>query len=203
MKVKEYRIFTFYFAEMGQNLEIYLDEDTQLMIKAAEGVNNARAELCDKYLPIITAYATKRNGHNRLSEDIAQEVFKRLLPKISDYRPTSSVKTYLFKFARNIIREHQRKPRHQFVTNDYLDEIIDKSENLVTTLRQNELAEIIEKAKNKLPNKQRQAVKLLYYSNTSIAGAAKLAGCSTKVLHQRFEDAKKRLAVLLKQFRDY
>ena len=132
---------------------IYFDEDTQLMIKAAEGDNNAYAVLCKKYLPIITAYAASINGSVNSPEDIAQEVFKRLLPKISDYRPNSSAKTYLFKFTRNIIREHQRKPRHQFVTNDYLDEIIDESENPVTTLRQKEHAEIIEKAKNKLPDK--------------------------------------------------
>ena len=91
----------------------------------------------------------------------------------------------------------------KFVTNDYLDEIIDESENLVTTLRQKELAEIIEKAKNKLPDKQRQAVELLYYSSTSIAGAAKLAGCSNVAFRRRICDVKKRLSVLLETIRNY
>ena len=56
------------------------------------GDQNALAKVCDKYLPIITAYAASINGHADSSEDIAQEVFLRVMPEISDYRPTASVK---------------------------------------------------------------------------------------------------------------
>jgi len=126
------------------------------MQKAAIGNQNARAELYDKYLPIITAYAASINGRADSSEDIAQKVFRRLLQKISDYHPTSSAKTYLLKFARNIIQEQRQKPQHQTLVSDYIDAMVDVS-NPVTILRK------------KLPDKQRQAVKPLYYSNTSIA----------------------------------
>ena len=111
MKVKEYRIFTFYWIlrRWGQNLEIYFDEDTQLMIKAAEGDNNAYAVLYKKYLPIITRYAAKRNGHNRSSEDIAQEVLTRVYENRASYRPTAAFKTYLFTYAKNVIHKYQHR----------------------------------------------------------------------------------------------
>ena len=186
---------------MSKSKRVYRDEDTVLMQKAAMGDQIALAKVCDKYLPIITAYAASINGHTDSPEDIAQEVFLRLLPKIYDYRSTASVKRYLFEYTQNIMQEYHRKPRHQPLADDYIETMTDESDP-AAILRQKELAEIIRKAKDKLPAKQRQAAELLYYTNTSIAKAAKSAGCSIKVLHQRVEDAKKRLAVLLRQNRD-
>jgi predicted DNA-binding protein (UPF0251 family) len=46
-------------------------------------------------------------------------------------------------------------------------------------------------------------IKFAFYSPISIDEAAKLAGCSNVVFRRRIQDAKNRLSVLLKQFRDY
>ena len=183
-------------------MEIYLDEDTQLMIKAAEGDNNAYAVLYKKYLPIITRYAAKRNGHNRSSEDIAQEVLTRVYENRASYRPTAAFKTYLFTYAENVIHEHQHRFTEQL--DDCLEiEIMDDWFNPEIAAQNRELANRIKETMGRLSEKQRQAIKFAFYSSISIDEATKLAGCSKVVFRYRVKDAKKRLAVLLKQFRDY
>jgi RNA polymerase sigma-70 factor, ECF subfamily len=181
-------------------LEKYFDEDTQLMIKAAEGDNNAYALLYKKYLPIITRYAAKRNGHNLSSEDIAQEVFTRVYENRASYCPTAAFKTYLFTYAKNVIHKYQYCFTEQL--DDYL-EIMDGWFNPEIGAQNRELANRIKETIGRLSEKQRQAIKFAFYSPISIDEAAKLAGCSNVVFRYRVKDAKKRLAVLLKQFRDY
>ena len=183
-------------------MEIYFDEDTYLMIKAAAGDNNAYAVLCKKYLPIITRYATKRNGHSSSSEDIAQEVLFRVWEDREKYRPTAAFKTCLFTYAENVIHEHQHRFTEQL--DDCLEiEIMDGWFNPEIAAQKRELANRIKETMGRLSEKQRQAIKFAFYSHVSIDEAAKLAGCSNVVFRRRICDARKRLSVLLGPIRNY
>ena len=183
-------------------MEIYLDEDTQLMIKAAEGDNNAYAVLYKKYLPIITRYAARRNGHSRSSEDIAQEVLTRVYENRASYRPTAAFKTYLFTYAKNVIHKYQRRFTEQL--DDCLEiKIMDGWFNPEIAAQNRELANRIKETIGRLSEKQRQAIKFAFYSSISIDKAAKLAGCSNVAFRRRICDARKRLIVLLEPIRNY
>jgi RNA polymerase sigma-70 factor (ECF subfamily) len=183
-------------------LEIYLDEDTQLMIKAAAGDNNAYAVLYKKYLPIITAYAAKRNGHNRSSEDIAQDVLFRVWEDREKYQPKSAFKTYLFTYAENVIHKYQHRFTEEL--DDCLEiEIMDDWFNPEIAAQNRELANRVKETMGRLSEKQRQAIKFTFYSSISIDEAAKLAGCSNVAFRRRICDAKKRLSVLLEPIRNY
>lgn len=185
---------------MAENNGIYFDEDTQLMLKAAEGDIKAYAELYKKYFPVVIGFVSKLNGQCHIAEDIAMEVFTRIWQQRTKYHPDSTVKTYLFSFTKNIIREYQRDTRHQDVEKDY-PPLIDERSDPINIFQQKELTETIEKAKSKLSSKQLHAVELIFYSNISIAEAAKLAGCSESAFRRRVHDAKKRLSVLLQLIR--
>jgi DNA-directed RNA polymerase specialized sigma24 family protein len=81
-------------------------------------------------LPIITRYAAKRNGHNRLSEDIAQEVFFRVWQDRAKYQPKSAFKTFLFTYAKNVFYEHKSKSSREILLSDadYSDLVLNDSE---------------------------------------------------------------------------
>lgn len=189
---------------MTENKRIlYLDEDIQLMLKVAEGDEDAFNIIYKKYFRIVTDYATSINGHASSSEDIANEVFERVWRQRAKYKPTSNVKTYLFTFAGNVIQEYQRRAKYeQSALNNYTPIMIEQPAT-ETVVQNIELREAIEAAKSKLSEKQRQAIEFAFHSNISIREAAKLAGCSYMGFCYRIKDAKKRLSVLLKQFRDY
>ncbi|MHC4757537.1 MAG: RNA polymerase sigma factor [Planctomycetota bacterium] len=189
---------------MVENRRIYLDEDVQLMLRVAESDEDAFNILYGKFFRIVADYATSRNGHCNSSEDIANEVFERVWAQRAEYQPTSALKTYLFTFAGNVISEYQRRCWYQeSMLNSYSKIVPAEQPAADIAVQYEELIEIVEKAKSKLSKKQRQAMEFAFYSNISINEAAKLAGCSYMVFCSRIKDAKKRLAVLLKQFRDY
>ncbi|MFC1781568.1 RNA polymerase sigma factor [Planctomycetota bacterium] len=184
---------------MNSNKHLYLDEDVQLMLKVADGDEDAFNTLYRKYFQIVTDYTTSSNGHFNSSEEITNEVFKRVWDQRAKYQPTSTLKTYLFTFVGIVMLEHQRRCRYQQSTlKNYSKMIIAEQSAADAAVQYNrELIEIIEKAKGKLSEKQQQAIELAFYSNISIDEAAKLADCSNSVFRRRICDAKKRLSALL------
>lgn len=189
---------------MIENRRIDLDEDIQLMLRVADGDEDAFNTLYKKYFQIVTDYATSSKGHSNSSEDIANEVFKRVWDQRAKYQPTSALKTYLFTFAGNVMLEHQRRCRYQqSMLNNYSEMVMAEQPAADAAVQYREIIEIIEKAKSKLSKKQQQAIEFTFSSNISIDEAAKLAGCSNVVFRYRVNDAKKRLSVLLKRFQDY
>ncbi|OHB55292.1 MAG: hypothetical protein A2Y12_00555 [Planctomycetes bacterium GWF2_42_9] len=179
----------------------YFDDDIQLMLKVAEGDKNAFNKIYKKYFQIVIDYATSINKSSNLSEDIANEAFERVWRQRAKYKPTSTVKTYLFTFAGKVIQEYHRRSKYQrMMLNNYSDIAIIQEFNPEVIVQNMELKENIETAKNKLSKKQRQAIEFIFYHNMNINEAAKLAGCSNNVFSQRINDAKRQISVFLKQF---
>ena len=184
---------------MTENKKIFFDEDTQLMMKASKGDKKAYALLYNKYFSAVTSFVSSIGGQLQTREDISQEVFTRIWSNRESYQPNSTFKTFLFTYAKNVMHELQR---HLLLTTSNFEMIVTPFD-YETEIEHKELTIIIEKAKSKLSEQQLQALEFAFYSNISIAEAAKLAGCSTKVFRQRVYDAKERLSVLLERVRDY
>ena len=184
---------------MTEDKRIYLDEDTQLMIKASEGDKKAYTELYNKYFPAVSRFVSSRNGQVPSAEDITQEVFTRIWNNRKSYQPNSTFKTFLFTYAKNVMHELQQ---HLPAVANRFEMMVEPS-NPETAVQHKELTIIIERAKSKLSEKQVQALEFTFYSNISIDEAAKLAGCSQSVFRRRVCDAKKRLSVLLEPIRNY
>jgi RNA polymerase sigma-70 factor, ECF subfamily len=181
---------------------IHLDEDTRLMMKAAGGDARSFARLYRKYLPAVTAYSTSINGHNGSAEDVAQEVFARVWQKRSQYRPESSMKTYLFSFARIIVRERQfnsQNVSYGLGKNADLQSVSAGQEYQA----ENELVELedqVRKAIDHLSVKQQLAVKLCYFDNLSIQEAAERVKDSYCTFQKRLYRAQKILMARLARF---
>jgi len=75
------------------------------MFKAAAGDPEAFVQLYRKFYSPIEAYLAKLNGQHVSLEDLVQEVFTRVWEQRGNFRGDSSVKTYLFGIARNVMCE--------------------------------------------------------------------------------------------------
>ena len=187
---------------MTAKVKFHLDDDTQLMLKVAKGDEDAFIRIYSKYYPIVKDYAASINQNVNSSEDIANEVFERVWQKRSEYKPVSTVKTFLFSFAKYVILEYQRRTKYEHSALSSCSPEVHEQPASEAVVQNMELKEIIETAKSRLSKKQLQAIEFAFYSNISIDEAAKLVGCSNHVFSQRINDAKRRLSVLLREFKN-
>jgi len=179
---------------------ILLDEDSRLMVKAAQGDGTAYSKLCEKYSPIITRYAARRNGHNGSSEDIAQEVLTRIYKDKADYQPTAAFKTYLFTYVKNILSENKLSSVNKGITldTDELSHLTAKPSQFETTSQNSDVVAYLEKAIAKLPDRQRKAFELIYITGLSPANTAETLNCSINAVYVALHRAKKALRRILK-----
>ncbi|MHC4755965.1 MAG: RNA polymerase sigma factor [Planctomycetota bacterium] len=79
------------------------------MIKVLEGDRDAYTKLYNKYFSAIASFISKLDNRFQSPEDIAQEVLIRIWENRAKYHPTAALKTYLFAYAKNVLKEN--KPR--------------------------------------------------------------------------------------------
>ena len=184
------------------NPEIYLDEDTRLMLQAADGNAQAFAKLYRKYIPIVTSYLASLNAHQNLLESLTQEVFVRIWHHRKRYHPSSTIKTYLFGYANKVLAEERKRFRKELtVTHKWFlkrhANSFDVSSGPEPKVLRAELAKTVRHAISELTNKQKQAVKIFYILGCSVDEAAERANCSTKAFESRLSRARQRLRQLL------
>ena len=187
---------------MGDSLRKHLDEDTQLMLKVGRGNSWAFTKVYNKYFSVVTDYIASRNSYSVIPEDIAQEVFSRIWHNRAKYQPNSSVKTFLFGYAKKVLMEEQNRlvkavtaKQNRSLEHPLTSSII--SSNPETAVSQAELEKVLKQAISQLPAKQRQAIRLTYGKGMSLQQAAKEANCSREAFWSRLRRGRERLGQLL------
>ena len=103
---------------MTNNSKLITADDEQLVEAALRGDSASFGTIVERYWKMAIALAlTKINNYSE-AEDIAQEVFYRIWDKREEYRPTAAFKTFLFAYARNVIRKRQW---HKPATTNHLE----------------------------------------------------------------------------------
>ena len=88
------------------------DRDRALMELALRGDAAAFADLVHRYWSPLAAYARRLLGGNReAGEDLAQEAFLRIWNGRLHWRPTGSVRAFLYGLVRNLALNERRSAR--------------------------------------------------------------------------------------------
>lgn len=74
---------------------------------ARQGDKGALAQVCERFYPRIYRYISHRVGDARDAEDLAGEVFVRMLGSIREQR--GNLEAWLFRIAGNVVTDHYRK----------------------------------------------------------------------------------------------
>ena len=169
---------------MVENRRIYLNDDTRLMLKAAKGDKEAFVKLYRTYFPVVVSFISSLDSHFQSAEDIAQEVFTHVWQNRAKYHPTAAFKTYLFAYAKNILKTN-KSPVDRAITLD-----IDKLSLLTAESRQfkaiaqnEEIISSLAKLGANLPDRQRQSFELIYITGLSPAKTAEILNCSLNAVH--------------------
>lgn len=187
---------------MAENKRIYIDEDTRLMIKASNGDKKAYGTLYRKYFFILADYAKSLNGTQVPPEDIAQEIFVRVWKNREKYTPNSTIKTYLFGYAKNILWEEKSRSTQISSYNIYLREnnlLPSKiSPDPESDSDPAESQDMLKYAMSRLPPKQKVAIELFYIKKMSLLNAARYCNCHIKAFESRLIRARNKLRQLLR-----
>lgn len=170
--------------------------DQELIGLARSGDRQAFGELVERHYDFVYRIAWRWAGNRSDAEDIAQDVCVRLGKAIRSFKGDGAFTTWLYAMTMNAARDLKRKERrdslktqafgvHAAIAGELPEEPDDQAERLWASVRA-------------LPDKQREAVTLVYGEGLSHAEAAEAMGLAEATVSWHVHEAKKRLRVLMR-----
>lgn len=171
-------------------MDIY--DDIELVKLSVDGDTEAFAHLVKRHYMTVYRASYKWCGIREGAEDIAQEVFIKLAQKLKTFRQKSSFKTWLYRITINTAKDFHRKHaiQHTYETAFALEQ---GPGNSTPLLDEHLDAVRLYKALNKLPEKQKSAILLVFAEGLNHREAAQVLNCSETTVSWRIFQARKRL----------
>ncbi|MBZ7922058.1 RNA polymerase sigma factor [Ensifer adhaerens] len=169
--------------------------DAELVEKAVGGDRQAFGQLVERHYDFVLGVAWRWSGNVSDAEDIAQDVCLRLGAAIRGFRGTSRFRTWLYTLTLNAARDHRRRQARDISRMQaYASE---QATAVPPQDPEEEQREVLWAAVRALPEKQCDAVLLVYAEGLSHAAAADVLGCSEATISWHVHEARKRLKTLL------
>lgn len=173
------------------------ESDVALAARAAAGDRAAFAALVERHYDFIYRIAYRWIGRKADAEDVAQTVCLRLAGTIRSFRGGSAFSSWLYAVTLNAARDWGRKSARDTVRLDaFAAEALTSVPPRDTEAEEG--AERLWAAVRQLPDKQREAVTLIYGEGASHARAAELMGCAENTVSWHIHEAKKRLRQMMR-----
>jgi len=174
--------------------------DELLMEAYRNGDQAAFFDLVHRYKNLLFGYLMRMTQNRETAEDLFQETFLRVHRNAHTYRIGTRFKSWLFTIATHIaidrLRRNSRRPLSQSLEND--DPVAAESAHdpAKETAKQ-ELRDIVKKAIESLPPKQRAVLILSYYDGYTYPEIAQILHCSLSSVKTHMSRALKKLAARL------
>jgi RNA polymerase sigma-70 factor (ECF subfamily) len=166
-----------------------------LVVRAQNGDADAFAELIEDHYDLIHRTAWKWCGNRDDAEDIAQDVCVKLGRAIAGFDGRSAFSSWVYRITLNAVRDMQRAGKRRGRYADAYAEIAPEEQPAeqeeATTSSQ------LWAAVRQLPEKQRDAVLLVYAEELSHAAAAEIMGIREATVSFHVHEARKTLRGLL------
>lgn len=171
------------------------DTTEHLIERVKAGDTRAFEQLISEHYRFIYKTAFRWLGHKSDAEDVTQSVCIRLVDAITRFDGRSKFTSWLYSVTLNAVRDlqrsHQRHGKHIQAVSHVAREEIDASQE--DDLRVNDIWRIV----RQLPEKQRDAVMLVFGEQLSQAEAAVIMGCKEVTVSWHIHNARKSLKDLL------
>ena len=157
-------------------------KDELLMLKVAEGDLESFEEIVLRHQRTAWRIALRFLGDPAEAEDVTQETFLRILAAAPRYRPDAAFSTYLYRIVARLCIDHARAKRPVFTNS--LPETVDPSPGPATALIQKDRDELVRKALDALPPRQRMVLILKYYEGLRYEEIAQAMGTTVKAVER-------------------
>jgi RNA polymerase sigma factor (sigma-70 family) len=169
--------------------------DAVLVSRAKQGDRLAFSQLIEAHYDFIFRVACKWTGKKSDAEDIAQEVCIKLATAIQSFDGRSAFNSWLYRVTLNMVRDMQRSSSRRGKTIDAFTLV--HPEDDPGGQEEATTASEIWVAVSALPDKQREAIMLVYGEDMNHAEAAQIMGCKEATVSWHIHEAKKTLRGLL------
>lgn len=177
-------------AEVGEKAAV-----GALIARARAGDRIAFGTLVEDHYELIYRTAYKWAGSKTDAEDVAQEVCVKLATALAGFDGRSAFSTWLYRITLNAVRDLQRargrRGRQVMALTHVSPEDHPPDQEEAATLSQ------LWRAVRGLPEKQRDAVLLVYAEDLNHAAAAAIMGCKEATVSWHIFEAKRALKGLL------
>jgi RNA polymerase sigma-70 factor (ECF subfamily) len=159
---------------------VHVDDETALITRAAALDARALAQIHDRYYPDLFRFALYRTGDDAAAEDIAAEVFLRLLDALHRGRPPSAtLRGWLFGVAAHLVADHfRRRPA------DPLPETLPAAGSPALEAETNLRAAAVRAAMARLTPEQQSVLALRFADGASLEQTAQALGKSVNAVKQ-------------------
>jgi RNA polymerase sigma-70 factor (ECF subfamily) len=179
--------------------------DTDLIIQAQKGDQNAFEALVYRYDRSVLSIALKYSNNEDDAKDLYQEVFIRVYRSIKGFRFQSEFSTWLFRITTNVCLTYKSRSKEHLkvsIEKDFEDE-----ENEFSTTKElvydgfspeeissgADLGEIVNAAVESLSPKQKMTFVLKHYEGYKIREIAEMLNCKEGTVKKYLFDATKNL----------
>jgi RNA polymerase sigma-70 factor, ECF subfamily len=172
--------------------------DVQLMLDVKSGDDSSFELLLRKYRTPVVNFLYRMVRDAAAAEDLAQEVFLRVYRARGQYLPTAKFTTWMFRIATNLALNALRDGRYRQMevsidqspvaysgdgeSEQPALEVADRQASIELELIRRDRADLIRRAVESLPEKQRAAVLLHKYQEMDYDEIARVLGCSESAL---------------------
>ena len=169
--------------------------DNILVNRAKAGDRLAFAQLLEDHYDFIFRTACKWSGRKSDAEDIAQDVCIKLATAIQSFDGRSAFTSWLYRVTVNMVRDMQRSSSRRDKNIDAFSLV--HPEDDPGNQEESATAKELWRAVSELPEKQREAIMLVYAEDMNHADAAEIMGCKEATVSWHIHEAKKTLRGLL------
>ncbi len=172
-------------------------DDAALMERIAAGDAAAFAAMLDRYMNAVFCFSYALLKDAALAEDITQETCLRLWNNAGQWQRGGAVKSWLLRVAHNAcIDEIRRRKPH--VNLDAADHILPPSvDGKIAAIQGQAIADLVMKGLLAIPDRQKTALMLVYYSECTNGEAAQIMGVSVEALESLLARGRKALKGVL------
>jgi RNA polymerase sigma-70 factor (ECF subfamily) len=187
-----------------------IDNNHDLINASKAGDTKAMEKLINIHAEAVHSLIYSMLGNRDLVDDIAQETFLRMCIAIKDYEYKASFRSWLFRIAVNLCRDHFRRSRvrriisnfHHYEQTDQNHIFMDHSQNPLHSLEQKENTAYIHKAIGKLSTLLRTVIILRDIQDMTYEEIANTLNWRLGTVKTRLFRARRQLAEILRPYRE-
>jgi RNA polymerase sigma-70 factor (ECF subfamily) len=177
----------------------FIDE-SNLIERFKKGDRSAFEEIVRKYQHRIYNLCRYMLQDPEDAQDAAQDVFLKAYRALKDFRPDSSLYTWIYRIAVTTCLDYRRKSRREVFRSEPLTEDLPSGEHSPHQLYESrKITESVQLALQKLPEKLRAAIVLREIEGLSYEEIAEVLHTSAGTVKSRISRAREQVRHLLKK----
>ncbi len=175
-------------------------DDSELLAKFLKGSHQAFKELVQRHQAPLYNFIWQQLGNDDDVKEICQLCFIQVYRKAQQFQGRSSVKSWLYKIAMNLCKNHYRARSRQRIDHKFdLDRYeVDGEDTGVQQCMALEKREQIKTVIMKLPYKQRTTIELRFFHECTLKQVAEIMDCPIGTAKANYHHALTALRALIK-----